>query len=382
VSVADAESFAPGSPVSLRLPATSANLGPGFDTLALALGLYLEIEARPLPRDPVPGDQGLAGFSIEATGRNVDICSRVDGNLLLEVYRATVRTISGREAPPLALTMRNGIPLGMGCGSSAASRLAGVALAAHFGAMDWTGDQILAEASRLEGHPDNAAACWLGGFVASGWAAAPLAPPFAAASATPLRPDPAHAVAAHTGVPALAIHEAVPVAAVSIAPPRGWHALLVLPAAPLATTESRAVLPDQYSRRDAVLNLQRTALLTAAFAAGRGDLLRYATGDSLHQPYRAAVCALLPRLLPLAGQQGILSVTLSGAGPAVLLLLEDEAAVGAAIALVHRQVAGYPKAAIAELLSCPLSSEGASLRLLTASFANISSNFSLVNLSK
>ena len=226
----------------LRLPATSANLGPGFDTLALALALYLEIDAE-------PADE----FSIKATGRNTDICSRVKGNLLLQVYRDTVRRWSGNEAMPLALTMRNGIPLGMGCGSSAASRLAGVALASHFGSLGFSRDQMLAEACRLEGHPDNAAACWLGGFVASGWDES-LTP-----SATEVKSGLTPEVSA------------TPVAAISIAPPAAWHALLVLPAVPLATTASRAVLPEQYSRRDTVLNLQRVAVLTAAFAAGRGE---------------------------------------------------------------------------------------------------------------
>jgi homoserine kinase len=311
----------------LKLPATSANLGPGFDTLALALALYLEIDAEP-----------SAEFSIEATGRSTDICSRVEGNLLLQVYRDTVRRWSGSEAVPLALTMRNGIPLGMGCGSSAASRLAGVALASHFGSLGLSRDQILAEASRLEGHPDNAAACWLGGFVASGW---DESLPWSATEDKAPGIDP------------------TPVAAISIAPPAAWHALLVLPAVPLATTASRAVLPGQYSRRDTVLNLQRVAVLTAAFAAGRGELLRGATADSVHQPYRGAVCPLLPRLLPLAGSSGILSVTLSGAGPAVLLLLESAEAVPKASTLVQQQVAGYEEAAIAELIDCALAVQAA-----------------------
>ena len=285
----------------LRLPATSANLGPGFDTLALALALYLEIEA-------VAAD----AYSIAATGRNQEICSRLEGNLLLAVYRDTVRKYTSREAAPLALTTHNGIPLGMGCGSSAASRLAGVALAAYFGELGWSADElderILAEACLLEGHPDNAAACWLGGFVASGWAG----PPRLHAQ------EKAPGELAQTTSDSQADAGPQAVAAVSIIPPPSWRALLVLPEVPLATTASRAVLPNQYSRADAVLNLQRVAVLTAAFAAGRGDLLASATGDSLHQPYRSTVCALLAPLLPLAGRAGILSVTLSGAGPAVL----------------------------------------------------------------
>jgi len=314
----------------LKLPATSANLGPGFDTLALALALSLEIDAEP-----------AEAFAIEATGRNVELCSRLEGNLLIQVYRETVRNWAGREAPPLRLSMRNGIPLGMGCGSSAASRLAAVALAAHFGQLGWSRERILDEASHLEGHPDNAAACWLGGFAASGWGEVARA----ASGSGP----------GHSGPEARR-----PVAAISLTPPSEWHALLVLPAAPLATTASRAVLPDQYSRRDTVLNLQRVAVLTAAFATGRADLLGAATGDSLHQPYRAAVCPLLPPLLPLAGRGGILSVTLSGAGPAVLLLLESSKAVEGAAAMVKECVSGSgPAAGIAEILDCPLATQPA-----------------------
>ncbi len=292
-----ADDAGPPRLLRLRLPATSANLGPGFDTLALALAMYLEIEAAPSHQ-----------FAIHATGRNVELCSRLEDNLLLTVYRETVRRYSGRDALPLSLRMLNGIPLGMGCGSSAASPRAGVALATHYGDHGRSRDRILAEAAMLEGHPDNAAACWLGGFVASAW-------------------EPAEA-----GAPA-------GVAAVSLLPPEPWCALLALPRDPLPTEQSRAVLPSHYSRADAVLNLQALAVLTAAFAAGRGGLLASGAQDRLHQPYRGAVCPLLPPLLPLAGAGGILSVTLSGAGPAVLLLLADEAALEPASMLVKKTLA-------------------------------------------
>ncbi|HKO12810.1 MAG TPA: hypothetical protein VJV22_12625, partial [Acidobacteriaceae bacterium] len=104
------------SRVSLRLPATSANLGPGFDTLALALQLFLEIEA-----------EAAEEFRLEATGRNADLCGRIENNLLIETYRNLLREQS-RRIVSLRICMRNEIPLGMGCGSSAAVRLAAVAL--------------------------------------------------------------------------------------------------------------------------------------------------------------------------------------------------------------------------------------------------------------
>jgi hypothetical protein len=130
----------------LRLPATSANLGPGFDSAAVAFDFYLEIEAVP-----------AAEFSIYATGRDREHIARLENNLILEIYKDLLES-NGRPVIPLAIQMANGIPLGMGCGSSAAGRLAAIALAVHFGRLGWSSEQIIEEATALEGHPDNARA--------------------------------------------------------------------------------------------------------------------------------------------------------------------------------------------------------------------------------
>lgn len=290
----------------LRLPATSANLGPGFDTAAVALDFYLDIEATPATE-----------FSIAATGRDADRCARLENNLILDLYRRLL-TENERPVVPLAIRMQNQIPLGMGCGSSAAGRLAGIALAVHFGSLGWDSERILQEASVLEGHPDNVAACWLGGFV----------------------------VAASNGA-------RVEVARVT--PPESWRAIVVLPTEPLATSKARAVLPESYSRADVVANLQSAAMLGVAFAQGRGDLLRTAMRDWIHQPYRASICPQLPMLLPLAGEHGILGAALSGAGPAVLVITEDESAVRSASDAIVGALAGMPKP---ELLVCRLPGSG------------------------
>jgi homoserine kinase len=259
--------------MKLRLPATSANLGPGFDAMALALELFLEIEAVPAP-----------GFAIRASGRNQQICSGLSRNLLIQTYESVLAE-AGRPVVPLEIRMDNGIPVGMGCGSSAAVRLAGVALASAFGDLDWEPARIVEQAVRLEGHPDNVAACWYGGLTIA------------------------------SSGPELAF--------VSISPPARWRALVVLPETPVATAKARGMLPPSYRRQDVVTSLQNVALLTAAFALGRADLMRSATRDCLHQPYRMQLCPLLPALLPLAGSHGVMSVTLSGAGPAVMLLTEE-----------------------------------------------------------
>jgi homoserine kinase len=259
----------------LRLPATSANLGPGFDSAAIALSFFLDIEAT------------FAGeFSITATGKNSDLCSRLENNLILTTYSQILRGNS-RDVRPFALRMHNEIPLGMGCGSSAAGRLAAIAMAVHFGNLGWSGERILEEACALEGHPDNAAACWLGGFVA-------------------------------------AANDGRSVRAARVTPPAEWRAIVVLPTESLATSTARAVLPTNYPSSDVVANLQSVLMLGLAFAQGRGDLLRVAMQDRIHQPYRSDICPLLPSLLPLAGRDGILGVALSGAGPAVLVIVSSE----------------------------------------------------------
>jgi len=291
----------------LRLPATSANLGPGFDAVAVALDFYLEIAAEP-----------AAEFSIAATGRDRERCSAMENNLILESYRNLLQS-HGRPVVPLAIRMANGIPLAMGCGSSAAGRLAAIALAVHFGRLDWSSERIVEEAGNLEGHPDNAAACWLGGFVACA-------------------------------------SEGRRVHVARVVPPAEWRAIVVLPAEPLSTTKARALLPAEYTRADTVANIQSVALLGLAFAQARGDLLRVAMKDRIHQPFRAPFCPFLRPLLPLAGNHGILGVALSGAGPAVLVIAGSEESVAPASTAIRNALEGLVKP---ELVVCRLLPDGA-----------------------
>lgn len=269
--------------IRLRLPATSANLGPGFDAVGLALSMWLTVEAHVAPT-----------WQVEATGRNADVVGAVHDNLMVDVFRGVLDQ-AGIESPCLRLKIHNEIPLGMGCGSSAAAICAGVALAVHFGALRWSDAEIVREAAEREGHPDNVAACWYGGFTAS------------------------------------AMNEEMGLATATFPGDPAWQMLLVMPGEGLATKKARAMLPESYSRADAVFNVQRATLLTAAFAQGRLDLLRTAMQDRMHQPYRMKACGLLEKLLPVAAlpnaaetDSGTAGVALSGAGPSVLVVLEGE----------------------------------------------------------
>jgi homoserine kinase len=266
--------------IELKLPASSANLGPAFDSAAMALDLYLRVRA-----------EAAVSFSVAASGRDAEVCGKLERNLILDCYREVLKNAK-TNCVPLALKIDNQIPVGKGCGSSAAARLAGVALAVHFGGLAWSDEQILDEAVRLEGHADNAAACWLGGFVI---------------------------------VQANRNEHGKRVQASRIEVARERPMLLVLSGGDLATGKSRALVPTLYGREVVVANLQSAMALVAAHVLGRDDLFSTAQHDALHQPYRAKVCPLLPCLQPLAGQAGILAVTLSGAGSSVLLTLRHDA---------------------------------------------------------
>ncbi len=298
------------SGLRLVLPATSANLGPAFDAAALAMDFYIKIDAAPARR-----------FSIAATGRDREICEKLQDHLILNTYREVLGA-SGRPLIPLALKIANDIPIGKGCGSSAAARLAGIALAVHFGRLSWTDSQIIGEASRREHHPDNASACWIGGLTVSRMSGA------AEAQVAGIRPK------------------------------GKWPLLLAVPQQSVSTEDARRVLPAQYSRADAVTNVQNSMLLLAAFTQGRRDLLPAALEDRLHQPYRAALCPLLPSLQALAGRDGVLGAALSGAGPSVLLFLEP----GAPLQKTQSRVAAHLSRSglTAELLPASISLRGAS----------------------
>jgi homoserine kinase len=271
-------------PVTVQVPATSANLGPGFDSLGLALSLYDTVEARVVP----------AGVQVRVTGAGASHVGSGEKHLVVRAMRAGFAAV-GAQPPGLALDCRNEIPQGFGLGSSAAAIVAGLlaarSLAGAAGAAALTPDALLRLASQLEGHSDNVAACLSGGLIISWTTAAGVR----AVRLTPLA-------------------EITPV--------------LCVPAVPLATVAARQVLPVDVPHALAAANSARTALLIAALTV-RPDLLLDGTEDYLHQQYRAAAMPGTAALIARLRGVGIAAVV-SGAGPAVLALTADSAGPAAA----------------------------------------------------
>lgn len=258
---------------AVRVPASSANLGPGFDTLGLALNVYLECRFRP-----------ASCLTIHASGRDVDQISTGPGNFIWQTA-SNVAKARGRELPALELAIDNAIPLGKGMGSSAAALVAAVAMANEVLGLGLHQSGVLQEAAVLEGHPDNVAACVLGGIVASAVDSEGCA----------------HAVR-------MDLHPS-------------YNVAVVVPDFVLPTVEARRALPEFYSKADAIFNIQRSTLLIAALSSGATDAFPMALQDRMHQPYRSALVPGLEEAVALRAP-GLLGCALSGAGPSILVFHE------------------------------------------------------------
>jgi len=258
---------------SLRVPASSANLGPGFDALGLALGIYLDCRFRSSER-----------LEIRASGRDAAAIPTDDSNLIWRTAQ-TVAADVDETMPPIELEISNDIPLGKGLGSSAAALTAGVVIADQVLGLGWKPLRVLDEAARIEGHPDNVAACVLGSIVAA------------------------------------AIDSGGAVRAVRLDLPERFAVAVVVPDFELPTVTARAVLPDSCSRADAIFNIQRAALLIAALATGSTGAFPAALDDRLHQSYRAPLVPGLEEIVKLRAP-GLLGCVLSGAGPSILVFYE------------------------------------------------------------
>jgi len=258
---------------TLRVPASSANLGPGFDALGLALGVYLTCRF-----------QSSETLSITTSGRDAASIPATPDNLIWQTA-LTVARDHHLSMPPIELHIHNEIPLGKGMGSSAAALTAGVVIADELLGLQWKPLRILDEAARLEGHPDNVAPCTLGSIVAS------------------------------------AIDSGGVTRAIRMPLPKSFDIAVVVPDFDLPTVKARSVLPSGYSREDAVFNVQRASLLIAALATGTTNAFPAALEDRFHQPYREALVPGLHEILRLRAP-GLLGCVLSGAGPSILVFFE------------------------------------------------------------
>ena len=259
--------------MKVRIPASSANLGPGFDALGLALAIYLTCRF-----------ERADHLSIRAAGRDAVQISTGEDNLIWQTALAVAKDV-GETLPQIALEIQNDIPIGKGLGSSAAALTAGVVIADHLLGLHWKPHRILDEAAQIEGHPDNVAACVLGSIVAAAIDAGGVA------------------------------------RAVRLELPASYGVAVVVPDFVLPTAQARAVLPDCYSREDTLFNVQRSTLLIAALATGTTSAFPAAFEDRLHQPYRYALVPGLEEMVKLRAP-GLLGCALSGAGPSILVFYE------------------------------------------------------------
>ncbi|HYL80906.1 MAG TPA: homoserine kinase [Candidatus Acidoferrum sp.] len=265
--------------VRVRVPASTANLGPGFDALGMALGLYNEI---------VVEIAGI-GLSLEIEGEGAERLQALGRqNLVARAVTGTLEKL-GRQVDGLRVRMLNRIPLSRGLGSSSAAALGGVAAAATLAGVSLAPEEMLDFALPQEGHPDNITPALLGGLT----------------------------VATLVGGK---------VQCVKLPVPEGLSAVAVIPEFHLATAKARRALPPTVPRADAVFNVGRVALFLAAMQTGRLDLLREAAGDRLHQPYRAPLVPGMAEVLAEGEAAGALACFLSGAGPTLLALVKGEGA--------------------------------------------------------
>ncbi|MBV8150711.1 MAG: homoserine kinase [Candidatus Eremiobacteraeota bacterium] len=258
------------TPLQISIPASSANLGPGYDTIGLALDLRLRATVR-------EADEYRLEF---APGAHAP----THGGFAEEIERG-LSAILGPRRPPILIRVDNPIPLGKGLGSSAAAGVLGAVIASRLVEPEVDDLTLTRIVTDLEGHPDNALPALLGGII----------------------------VAAQRGEDAPSY--------LRFEPPAGVRAVVAVPEIELPTAEARAILPELYRKEDTVYNVQRAALLAASFASGDLSRLRVAMADRLHQPYRSAFVPGLAECLRI-DVPGLLGIALSGAGPSVLALCE------------------------------------------------------------
>ena len=265
--------------VRVKAPATTANMGPGYDCLGMALDVWNTIEVEVLDAgEPV----------VEVTGEGAGELGTGRDNL---VYRSMEFLFqdAGQEMPLVRIRCDNAIPLARGMGSSAAAIAGGLVAANAICSQDYTPNDLLEMAATIEGHPDNVAAAVLGGMQL---------------------------------VISDKTEEGSRLYAVSINVPPELHAVVFVPQVRIATEDARAVLPEKVTVADAVHNIGRVGLLVASMATNHPEYLAIATQDLLHQPYRQPLFPAMKVIFKAALDAGALGVFLSGSGSTVLALTQ------------------------------------------------------------
>jgi homoserine kinase len=262
----------------ILVPATTANLGPGFDCLGMALSLYNEIEVLVLAAPPDSND------IVEIEGEGASELPRDDRNMIVYgMHRVFAR--AGLTPPPFRLKTINHIPMMSGLGSSSAAIVSGIVAGNELIGNVFSRDDLLTLATEMEGHPDNVGPALLGGLI----------------------------VAVAT--------ESLPIMAQVEVPP--LQVVIVTPDLQVSTDEARRMLPSMLSRHDAIYNIGRAALVVQALSKGDFDLLGRAMDDRLHQPYRKHLIKGYDDVVSAAREAGASAVAISGSGPTLIAFAPD-----------------------------------------------------------
>ncbi len=264
------------STIRVAAPATTANLGPGYDCLGMALDIWNTIEVEPLPTGETP--------SVAVSGEGEGELQAGSENLVYRSMEFLYREM-GKELPPVSVSCSNEIPLARGLGSSAAAIAGGLVAANTLSGGEFKQRELLEMAATIEGHPDNVAAAVMGGLQ-------------------------------------LVVTEESTLYTVPVSIPAAMHTVLFIPDRRIATADARAVLPQELSVADAVHNMSRVALLVAGMATNHPEYLDIATQDKLHQPYRQPLFPAMKLLMKAARDAGALGAFLSGSGSTVLALAQ------------------------------------------------------------
>lgn len=259
--------------VTVKIPASTANLGPGFDTLGMALSLYAWLEIKPAT------ETTFHLYGDHLTGLPAD-----KSNLIYQVAQM-VFDEAGVSVPELDISMYSDIPLTRGLGSSASAIVGALAGANALIGSPLSNEKLLDMATSLEKHPDNVGASLFGGIITAAW-------------------------------------DGQCVDYIRIEPHQDLQTLVIVPDFQLSTSKARNVIPQQFGMPDVVHNISRSSLLVAAFVSGRLDMIQKAMSDRIHQPYRASLVPGMTDILEHATGHGALGAALSGAGPTVLTLVD------------------------------------------------------------